>query len=52
MGFAISADRKKPVSGFVVALFVVETGDTFLPRTRIVAFLLENVDSRRQIDAL
>jgi hypothetical protein len=47
MGFAISAARKKAVIDFVV-----ERGDTFVPLTRIVAFLLEKVESRRQIDAL
>ena len=52
MGFAISAARKKAVIDFVVVLIVVETGDTFVPRTRIVAFLLEKIESRRQIDAL
>jgi hypothetical protein len=35
MGFAISAARKKAVIDFVVVLIVVQTGDTFVPRTRL-----------------
>ena len=67
---ATSVARKKAVIGFGVALVVVRTGDTFVPRTPlsdratamgvwifytlfvIIAFLLENVRSRRKIDPL
>ena len=67
---ATSVARKKAVIGFGVALVVVQTGDTFVPRTPlsdratamgvwifytlfvIIAFLLENVRSRRKIDPL
>ena len=67
---ATSVARKKAVIGFGVALVIVQTGDTFVPRTPlsdratamgvwifytlfvIIAFLLENVRSRRKIDPL
>ena len=67
---ATSVARKKAIIGFGVALVVVQTGDTFAPRTPlsdratamgvwifytlfvIIAFLLENVRSRRKIDPL
>jgi len=67
---APSVARKKAVIGFGVALVIVQTGDTFVPRTPlsdratamgvwifytlfvIIAFLLENVRSRRKIDPL
>jgi len=51
-GFCDIGGSKKAVIDFVVVLIIVETGETFVPRTRIVAFLLEKVESRRQIDAL
>jgi len=67
---ATSVARKKAVIGFGVALVIVQTGDTFVPRTPlsdratamgvwifytlfvIIAFLLEDVRSRRKIDPL
>lgn len=66
---AVSAARKKVVTGFGLALILVQIGDTFVPRTPLsdratalgvwifytlfvgVAFLLEKIGSRRQINA-